>query len=46
MGTIAVGVVLAGFAVGVILTRVVGRGIREQAQMAERQQDSDALPEQ
>ncbi len=46
MGTIAVGVVLAGLATSVVFTRVVGKRIREQAREAERQQDPDALPEQ
>lgn len=46
MGTIGVGVVVAGLVASLVFTRVVGRRIREQAREAERQQDPDALPEQ
>ena len=43
MGTIAGGVVIAGF---VVFTRVVGNRIRGQARRAMEQEDPDALPEQ
>ena len=46
MGPIAVGVVLAGIAVSLAFTKVVGRRVREQAREAEQQEDPDALPEQ
>ena len=46
MGSIAVGVVIAGFAISVVFTRVVGKRILDQARRAEEQQDPDALPEQ
>lgn len=46
MGTIAVGVVIAGLVIGVVFTRVMGNRIREQARRAMEKQDPDALPEQ
>jgi hypothetical protein len=46
MAPVAVGVVLAGLAISVGFTRVVGSRIREQARRAKEQQDPDALPEQ
>ncbi|MEJ7833670.1 MAG: hypothetical protein WKF79_12200 [Nocardioides sp.] len=46
MGTIAGGVVLAGLATSLIVTRLVGTRIREQARLAMEQQDPDSLPEQ
>ncbi len=46
MGPIAAGVVVAGFAVSVVFTRVVGNRIRSQARRAREQEDPDALPEQ
>jgi len=46
MGTIAVGVVMAGLVIGVVFTRVMSSRIREQARRAMEQQDPDALPEQ
>ena len=46
MGVIAVGVVVAGIAVSLVFTRVVGVRVREQAYEAKRQQDPEALPEQ
>ena len=46
MGLIAGGVVMAGFVISVVFTRVVGNRIRDQARRAMEQQDPDALPEQ
>ena len=46
MAPIAVAVVLAGLAISVGFTRVVGSRIREQARRAKEHQDPDALPEQ
>ena len=46
MGAIAAGVVIAGFAISAVFTRMVGNRIREQAREASERQDPDALPEQ
>ncbi len=46
MGTIAGGVVIAGFAASVIFTRVMGTQLRKRAEQAQEQDDPDALPEQ
>lgn len=46
MAPIAGGVVLAALLVSVLFTRMVGHRIREQARLAEEQDDPDALPEQ
>ena len=46
MGPIAVGVVIAGFAISVAFTRVVGNQIRDQTRRAMEQDDPDVLPEQ
>ena len=46
MGLIAGGVVIVGFLVSIIFTRVVGNRIRGQARRAMEQHDPDALPEQ
>jgi hypothetical protein len=46
MGLVAGGVVMAGLAISVVFTRVVGNRIRDQARRAMEQQDPDALPEQ
>ena len=46
MGAIAAGVVIAGFAISVVFTRLVGNRIRGQARKASERQDPDALPEQ
>jgi hypothetical protein len=46
MGAIAAGVVIAGIAVSMLFTRVVGRRVRERTREAEKQEDPDALPEQ
>ena len=46
MAPIAVGVVLAALLVSVLFTRVVGHRIKEQARLAQEQEDPDALPEQ
>ena len=46
MGAIAAGVVIAGFAISAVFTRVVGKRIRELARKASERQDPDALPEQ
>ena len=46
MAPIAVGVVLAALLISVLFTRVVGHRIREQARLAQEQDDPDALPEQ
>ena len=46
MGGIAAGVVIAGFAISAVFTRVVGKRIRERARKASERQDPDALPEQ
>ncbi len=46
MASVAVGVVIAGFAVSVVFTRVVGNRIHGQARQASEQNDPDALPEQ
>ena len=46
MGAIAAGVVIAGFAISAVFTRVVGKRIRERAREASERQDPDALPEQ
>ena len=46
MGLIAGGVVIAGFVISVVFTRVVGNRIRNQARRAMEQQDPTALPEQ
>lgn len=46
MGSIAAGVVAAGFAASVVFTRVAGNRIRQQSREARAEQDPDALPEQ
>ncbi len=46
MGTIAVGVVVAGLVTSAVFTRVAGNQFSEQARRAEAQEDPDALPEQ
>ena len=46
MGSIAGGVVMIGFVISVVFTRVVGNRIRSQARRAMEQKDPDALPEQ
>ena len=46
MGAVAVGVVAAGLMIGVVFTRVAGTKVRQQAEVAEKRQDPDALPEQ
>ena len=46
MALIGAGVVVAGIAVALVFTRVVGVRVREQTYEARRQQDPDALPEQ
>ena len=46
IGTIAVGVVIAGLLISVVFTRVIGNRILKQARQAMEQQDPDALPEQ
>ena len=46
MGPIALGVVIIGFAISVVFTRVVGKRILDQARRAMEQEDPDALPEQ
>ena len=46
MGPIAGGVVMIGFVISVVFTRVVGNRIRSQARRAMEQKDPDALPEQ
>ena len=46
MGGIAAGVVIAGIALSVAFTHVMGNRIREQARKASERQDPDALPEQ
>lgn len=46
MGTIAGGVVMAGLVASVVVTRVAGNRIHEQARRAMERQDPDALPEQ
>lgn len=46
MVPIAGGVVIAGFLVSVVFTRVVGNRIREQVRRARENQDPEALPEQ
>ena len=45
MAPLAGGVVVVGFAVSAIFTRVVGKRIRDQARQAREEQDPDALPE-
>ncbi len=46
MAPVAVGVVLVGFVVSVVSTRVAGKRILPQAREAERKHDPDKLPEQ
>lgn len=46
MGSVAGAVVVLGLIVSVVVTRVMGRRIREQARRAEQHQDPDELPEQ
>jgi hypothetical protein len=46
MGLTAGGVVLAGFTISIVFTRVIGRRIRAQARKAMEQHEPDALPEQ
>ena len=45
MAPLAGGVVVVGFAISAIFTRVVGKRIRDQARQAREEQDPDALPE-
>ena len=42
MGAIAAGVVIAGFAISAVFTRMVGNRIREQARKASERQDPDS----
>jgi hypothetical protein len=46
MGLTAGGVVLAGFTISIVFTRVIGQRIRAQTRKAMEQHDPDALPEQ
>lgn len=46
IGSVAVGVVVAGLVASIVFTRVVGHRIHEQARQASEQEDPDALPEQ
>ena len=46
LGTIAIGVVIAGFLVSFAVTRVMGDRLHEQAHEAMAEQDPDVLPEQ
>lgn len=45
MGSIAIGVAVAGLLVSVVFTRIVGARIRDQARRAAEREDPDALPE-
>ena len=45
MAPIAGGVVVVGFAISAVFTRVVGKRVRDQARQAMEQQDPDVLPE-
>ena len=46
MGTVAVGVVVAGLVTGVVFTKVVGSRVRQQVEAADGRRGADPLPEQ
>lgn len=46
MAVVAVGVVVAGLATGVVFAKAVGSRVREQVKAADRRSESDPLPEQ
>lgn len=46
MAVVAVGVVLAGLATGIVFTKVVGSRVRQQVEAADERRGADPLPEQ